>query len=58
VLFVQAKIQAYIVHLMCNSLSFCHWKEHKAVAAELKGTCGVQTAELAAKRLEDFEQGP
>jgi|GEM_PF-3992731 len=43
---------------MRNSLSFCHWKERKAVTAELKGIYGVQTTELAAKRLEDFEQGP
>jgi transposase-like protein len=43
---------------MRNSLSFCNWKERKPVAAELKGIYGAETAELAAKRLEDFAQGP
>jgi putative transposase len=46
------------VHLIRTSLSFCGWKERKAVATELKGIYSAETAELAAKRLEDFEQGP
>ena len=41
-----------------NSLSFCNWKDRKPVAAELKKIYKGETAELAAKRLEDFEQGP
>jgi transposase-like protein len=46
------------VHLIRNSLSFCNWKERKSVAAELKKIYNAETAEMAAKRLEDFEQGP
>src|SRR5258708_1548389 len=52
------EIQTCIVHLIRNSLSFCNWKERKPVATELKKIYSAETAELAAKRLEDFEQGP
>jgi transposase-like protein len=52
------EIQTCIVHLIRNSLSFCNWKERKAVAAELKKIYNAETVELAAKRLDDFEQGP
>jgi len=53
-----SEIQTCIVHLIRNSLSFCSWKDRKPVAAELKKIYNAETAELAAKRLEDFEQGP
>src|SRR5271156_791218 len=53
-----SEIQTCIVHLIRNSLSFCNWKDRKPVAAELKKIYNAETAELAAKRLEDFEQGP
>ena len=52
------EIQTCIVHLIRNSLSFCSWKDRKPVAAELKKIYNAETAELAAKRLEDFERGP
>ena len=52
------EIQTCIVHLIRNSLSFCNWKERKPVATELKKIYSAETAELALKRLEDFEQGP
>jgi len=52
------EIQTCIVHLIRNSLSFCSWKDRKPVAAELKNIYKAETAEVAAKRLEDFEQGP
>lgn len=52
------EVQTCIVHLMRNSLSFCSWKDRKPVAAELKNIYNAETAEVAAKRLEDFEQGP
>ena len=52
------EIQTCIVHLIRNSLSFCSWKDRKPVAAELKNIYNAQTAEVAARRLEDFEQGP
>ena len=53
-----SEIQTCIAHLIRNSLSFCNWKERKPVAAELKKIYNAETAELAAKRLEDFERGP
>src|SRR5260370_4692792 len=52
------EIQTCIVHLIRNSLSFCNWKERKPVATELKKIYSAETAELAAKRLDDFEQEP
>jgi transposase-like protein len=52
--FPQSQIQTCIVHLMRNSLSFCNWKQQQPVARELKHIYSAQTAELAAKRLEDF----
>jgi transposase-like protein len=46
------------VHLIRNSLSFCNWKERQPVARELKRIYSAETAELAAKRLEDFAASP
>jgi putative transposase len=52
--FAQTQIQTCIVHLIRNSLAFCNWKERRAVARELKNIYHAETAEMAAKRLEDF----
>src|SRR5260221_4780233 len=52
-----SEIQTCIVHLIRTSLSFCNWKERKPVATELKAIYSAETAEVAAKRLEDFERG-
>src|SRR6516165_1294619 len=52
--FPQTEIQTCIVHLIRNSLSFCNWKQYQPVARELKQIYAAETAELAAKRLEDF----
>ena len=52
--FPQTQIQTCIVHLIRNSLSFCNWKQRQPVARELKGIYNAQSAEVAAKRLEDF----
>jgi putative transposase len=52
------EIQTCIVHLIRNSLSFCNWKQYQPVARELKQIYAAETAELAAKRLEDFAEGP
>ena len=56
--FPESRVQTCIVHLIRNSLSFCNWKERQPVARELKGIYNAETAELAAKRLEDFAAGP
>lgn len=52
--FPQTQIQTCIVHLIRNSLSFCNWKERPPVARELKRIYNAETAEVAAKRLEEF----
>jgi hypothetical protein len=39
-------------------LSFCNWKQRQPVAQELKKIYEAETVELAAKRLEDFAEGP
>jgi len=56
--FPQANVQTCIVHLIRHSLSFCGWKERKKVAAELKTVYQAETAEAAARRLSEFENGP
>jgi putative transposase len=56
--FPQTQIQTCIVHLIRNSLCFCNWKERRPVARELKAIYNAETAEVAAKRLEDFAEGP
>src|ERR1700747_2445479 len=53
-----SEIQTCIIHLIRNSLSFCNWKDRKPVAAELKNIYNAETAQLAAKRLEDLSKGP
>jgi Transposase, Mutator family len=50
------EIQTCIVHLIRTSLSFCNWKERKPVATELRAIYSAETAELAAKRLEDLSE--
>src|SRR6201984_976087 len=52
--FPQTQIQTCIVHLMRNSLSFCNWTKGQPVARELKGIYNAESAEVAAKRLEEF----
>ncbi len=56
--FPQANVQTCIVHLIRHSLSFCGWKERKKVAAELKTVYQAETAEAAARRLSELENGP
>src|ERR1700761_4152037 len=52
--FSQTQIQTCIVHLIRNSLSFCNWKQRQPVARELKRIYNAESAEVAAKRLEEF----
>ena len=56
--FPQAMVQTCIVHLTRYSLSFCGWKERQKVANELKAIYGAETAEMGAKRLEEFAESP
>jgi transposase-like protein len=56
--FPDTEIQGCIVHLIRNSLEFCHWKDRKTVAAELKEIYKAPHAAAAAERLAAFEAGP
>jgi putative transposase len=55
--FPHTQIQTCIVHLIRNSLSFCNWKERRAVARELEEIYNAQSGEMAAKKLEGFANG-
>jgi putative transposase len=52
--FPESQIQTCIVHLMRNSLCFCNWKQQQPVARELKRIYNAESAEVAAKGLEEF----
>jgi putative transposase len=52
--FPHTQIQTCIVHLIRNSLSFCNWKQRQPVARELKRIYNAESAQVAAKRLEEF----
>jgi transposase-like protein len=56
--FPQARVQTCIVHLTRYCLSFCGWKDRQALARELKVIYRAETAEVARKRLGEFEAGP
>src|SRR6266853_3780464 len=55
-IFPETQVQTCIVHLIRNSLSYCNWKQRQPVARELKNIYSAETAEIAAKRLDDFEK--
>jgi len=56
--FPETCVQTCIVHLTRYSLSFCGWKDRQKVANELKAIYGAESAEMAAKRLAEFAEGP
>ena len=56
--FPLARVQTCIVPLSRYCLSFCGWKERQAVARELQAIYRAETAEVAAKRLSEFDAGP
>lgn len=55
-IYPETQVQTCIVHLTRYTLSFCNWKERKIVAQELKEIYKSPTAEMAEKRLEEFDQ--
>src|SRR5205823_12368967 len=55
--FPEASVQTCLVHLIRHSLSYCGWKERKAVAAALKLIYRAESAGMAAQRLGEFESG-
>jgi putative transposase len=56
--FPRTQVQACIVHLIRNSLSFVSWKERKAVAAALKEVYRARNAETGQAALDAFDDGP
>jgi transposase-like protein len=52
-----ASVQTCIVHLIRHSLSYCSYKDERAVAAALKLIYRAENAEVAAQRLSEFEAG-
>jgi putative transposase len=56
--FPKTQVQACIVHLIRNSLSFVSWKDRKAVAAALKEVYRARTAEAGHAALDAFNEGP
>jgi putative transposase len=53
--FPQATVQTCIVHLVRHSLSFCGWKDRKAVAADLRRIYAAASAIQAVTELDAFE---
>lgn len=56
VAFPDTTVQTCIVHLIPHSMSFCSWKDRKAVAADLRPIHEAATAEEAARQLDAFEE--
>ena len=56
--FPRTQVQACIVHLIRNSLSFVSWKDRKAVAAALKEVYRARNAETGQEALDAFDDGP
>lgn len=55
--FPQTQVQTCVVHLLRYCLSFCGWKDRKAVAEQLKAIYSAPSVEAALMRLEEFEKG-
>jgi putative transposase len=56
--FPRTQVQACIVHLIRNSLSFVSWKDRKTVAAALKEIYRARNAETGQAALDAFDEGP
>ncbi|WP_206437051.1 transposase, partial [Paracoccus haematequi] len=54
--FPEVMVQTCIVHLVRHSLSFCSWKDRKAVAADLRRIYSAPTAAMAEAELDAFEE--
>ncbi|WP_334468808.1 IS256 family transposase [Arsenophonus sp. PmNCSU2021_1] len=54
VLYPQTRVQLCLVHQVRNSLRYVHWKERKAVAADLRAIYGAATVDAAESALEAF----
>jgi putative transposase len=56
--FPKTQVQACVVHLIRNSLTFVSWKDRKAVAVALKEVYRARTAEAGQAALDAFDEGP
>ena len=56
--FRETTVQTCIVHLLRNSMSFCSWKDRRAVAQHLKAVYCAATAEEARRQLAAFAEDP
>ena len=55
--FSKTAVQTCIVHLIRNSLAFVSWKDRRTVMPDLRAIYRAETAEAAAARLDEFEEG-
>ena len=55
--FPKTAVQTCIVHLIRNSLAFVSWKDRRTVMPDLRAIYRAETAEAAAARLDEFEEG-
>jgi len=54
--FPETSVQTCIVHMIRHSLNYVPWNDRKAVAADLKTVYRAENADMAALRLDDFEE--
>jgi putative transposase len=54
--FPETSVQTCIVHMIRHSLNYVSWNDRKAVVADLKSIYRAESADAAAKRLDEFEE--
>ena len=54
--FPETSVQTCIVHMIRHSLNYVPWNDRKAVVADLKSIYRAESADAAAKRLDEFEE--
>ena len=54
--FPETSVQTCIVHMIRHSLNYVPWNDRKAVVADLKTIYRAESADAAAKRLDEFEE--
>ena len=54
--FPETSVQTCIVHMIRHSLNYVPWIDRKAVVADLKTIYRAESADTAAKRLDEFEE--
>ena len=54
--FPETSVQTCIVHMIRNSLNYVPWNDRKQVAADLKTIYRAESADVAALRLDEFEE--